>query len=370
VVVRWFRLGTHEGKAVAPSLSIAAKRLRPMGKELAWRTAGAMNLFMARVVRVHEFGDAHVLNLESAEVGRPGPGELRIRHTFVGLNYIDVYFRTGAYKPPGLPFVPGMEGAGIVEDVGEGVDDFVVGDRVAYAGGPLGAYADVRILPAAKALKLPETIADDLAAAMMLKGMTAQYLLRQTFVVKPGDVVLFHAAAGGVGLIACQWAKHLGATVIGTVSTEEKAKLARAHGCDHTIVYSRESFADRVFEITGGKKVSVVYDGVGKDTFEASLDCLRPRGMMVLFGQSSGKVPPFDLSVLAAKGSLFVTRPVLFAYTSARQELQACAADLFSVVNEGAIKIPIGARYELADVANAHRDLEARKTVGATVLSV
>jgi len=329
-----------------------------------------MNLFMSRVVRVHEFGDAQVLKLESAEIAAPGPGELKIRHTFVGLNYIDVYFRTGVYKPPGLPFVPGMEASGTVEAIGEGVEEFAIGDRVAYAGGPLGAYCDVRILPADKALKLPATIADDLAAAMMLKGMTAQYLLRQTFAVKPGDVVLFHAAAGGVGLIACQWAKHLGATVIGTVGSDEKASLARAHGCDHTINYSRENFAERVLQITDGKKVSVVYDGVGKDTFEGSLDCLRPRGMMVLFGQSSGKVPPFDLSTLAAKGSLFVTRPVLFAYTSTRHELQACAADLFDVVGKGVVKIPIGARYELAQVADAHRELEARRTTGATVMSV
>jgi len=329
-----------------------------------------MNLFMSRVVRVHEFGDAQVLKLESAEIAAPGPGELKIRHTFVGLNYIDVYFRTGVYKPPGLPFVPGMEASGTVEAIGEGVEEFAIGDRVAYAGGPLGAYSEVRLLPADKALKLPATIADDLAAAMMLKGMTAQYLLRQTFAVKPGDVVLFHAAAGGVGLIACQWAKHLGATVIGTVGSDEKASLARAHGCDHTINYSRENFAERVLQITDGKKVSVVYDGVGKDTFEGSLDCLRPRGMMVLFGQSSGKVPPFDLSTLAAKGSLFVTRPVLFAYTSTRHELQACAADLFDVVGKGVVKIPIGARYELAQVADAHRELEARRTTGATVMSV
>jgi NADPH:quinone reductase len=325
---------------------------------------------MSRAVRVHEFGDAQVLKLESADIGPIGPGELRIRHTFVGLNYIDVYFRTGVYKPPGLPFVPGMEAAGTVEAVGQGVQGFAIGDRVAYAGGPLGAYSEVRNFPAEKAIKLPATIGDDVAAAMMLKGMTAQYLLRQTFAVKPGDVVLFHAAAGGVGLIACQWAKHLGATVIGTVGSDEKAKLAREHGCDHTIVYSRENFAERVMEITNGKKVSVVYDGVGKDTFDGSLDCLRPRGMMVLFGQSSGKVPPFDLGTLAAKGSLFVTRPVLFAYTSARHELEACAADLFDAVTKSIVKIPIGARYELANVADAHRDLEARRTTGATVMSV
>lgn len=324
---------------------------------------------MSRSVRVHEVGGPEVLRLETVDVPPPGPGELLLRQTFAGLNYIDVYFRTGVYKAPSLPFVAGQEGAGVVEAVGPQVQGFAVGDRVAYAG-PMGAYAQRRLLPADRAIKLPSTIGDDVAAAMMLKGMTAQYLLQQTFAVKPGDVVLFHAAAGGVGLIACQWAKALGATVIGTVGSDAKAELARAHGCDHTIVYSRENFVERVHQITGGQKASVVYDGVGKDTFDGSLDCLRPRGMMVLFGQSSGKVPPFDLGVLAAKGSLFVTRPSLFAYVASRAELQACAGALIEVVAQGAVKIPIGARYALADVAQAHRDLEARKTTGASILSV
>ncbi|MDX2021814.1 MAG: quinone oxidoreductase [Deltaproteobacteria bacterium] len=324
---------------------------------------------MSRSVLVHAVGGPEVLRLETVDVPPPGPGELRLRQTFAGLNYIDVYYRTGVYKAPSLPFVAGQEGAGVVEALGPGVQGFAVGDRVAYAG-PMGAYAQTRVLPADRAVKLPAEIPDDVAAAMMLKGMTAQYLLQQTFAVKPGDVVLFHAAAGGVGLIACQWAKALGATVIGTVGSDAKAALARAHGCDHTIVYGRENFVERVHEITGGKKASVVYDGVGKDTFDGSLDCLRPRGMMVLFGQSSGKVPPFDLGLLAAKGSLFITRPSLFAYTASRAELEACAKSLIDVVARKVVTIPIGARYALADVAQAHRDLEARQTTGASVLAV
>lgn len=324
---------------------------------------------MSRAVRVYEFGGPEVLRVEEVTVPPPAGHEVRVRHTAVGLNFIDVYYRTGQYVPPGLPFVPGLEAAGVVEAVGEGVTGFAVGDRIAYAGGPLGAYADVRLLPAERAIKIPPEIADDTAAAMMLKGMTAQYLLRQTYRVQPGDFVLFHAAAGGVGLIACQWAKHLGATVIGTVGSAVKADVARAHGCDHVIDYTQENFVARVAEVTGGKKVSVVYDGVGRSTFEGSLDCLRPRGMMVLFGQSSGKVPPVDLGVIAAKGSLFVTRPSLFAYTSTRAELEACAGELIEVVRQGAVTIPVGARRALSDVAAAHEALEARLTTGATVLT-
>ena len=325
---------------------------------------------MTRAVEVQECGGPEVLQFANIDVGDPGPDELRIRHTYVGLNYIDVYYRTGVYQAPTLPFVPGLEGAGVVEAMGAGVQGFAVGDRVAYAGGPLGAYAETRLLAADRAIKLPGSIPDDVAAAMMLKGMTAQYLLRQTYAVKAGDVVLFHAAAGGVGLIACQWAKLLGATVIGTVGSEAKGELARAHGCDHTIVYTRENFVERVLALTEGKKVSVVYDGVGLDTFSRSLDCLRPRGLMVLFGQSSGKVPPFDLSALAAKGSLFITRPTLFSYTNSSADLPSCANDLIDVVSSGAVKIAIGARHDLSAVADAHRELEARKTTGATVLKV
>lgn len=323
---------------------------------------------MSQAIRVHEFGGPEVLKWESVPVGQPGPHEALVRHGAVGLNFIDVYYRTGVYKPPGLPFVPGNEAAGVVEAVGSEVRSLKVGDRVAYAGGSLGAYAQHRVIPVERLIKLPEGIDDETAAAMMLKGMTAQYLLRQTYVVKPGDWVLFHAAAGGVGLIACQWAKHLGAHVIGTAGSDEKVELARAHGCDHVINYGREDFVRRVAEITDGKKVAVVYDGVGQSTFEGSLDCLRPRGMLVLFGQSSGKVPPFDLTALGAKGSLYVTRPSLFAYTATRAELEVCANDLIEVVSGGHVRIPIGSRRPLAEAPEAHRDLEGRKTTGATIL--
>ena len=325
---------------------------------------------MSRAILVHRFGGPEVLTAELTDVGAPGPHELLLRHTVVGLNFIDVYYRTGLYKPPQLPFVPGQEAAAVVQEVGAQVQGFAPGDRVAYAGGPLGAYAEHRIFPADRVIKLPPGISDETAAAMMLKGMTAQYLLRQTYAVKPGETILFHAAAGGVGLIACQWAKHLGATVIGTVGSDAKAELARAHGCDHVINYSRENFVERVLEITNGRKVSAVFDGVGRSTFDGSLDCLRPRGMMVLFGQSSGKVPDFDLGVLAAKGSLYVTRPSLFAYTATREDLEACAGDLMRAVAAGHVHVPIGARHALADVQLAHQELEARKTTGATVLIV
>jgi len=303
------------------------------------------------------------------EVGAPGPGEIRVRNTRVGLNYIDIYFRTGLYPAP-TPFVPGFEGAGVVEAVGAGVSDLAVGDRIAYANGPLGAYAEVRLLPADRAVPLPASITDDQAAAMMLQGMTAQYLLRRTYRVQAGDTILVHAAAGGVGLILCQWAKHLGANVIGTVSTDEKAALARANGCDHPIVYTREDFQARVLELTGGRKLPVVYDSVGVDTFMKSLDCLAPLGMMVLFGQASGPVPPLDLGLLAAKGSLFVTRPTLFSYTAQRADLLATAQELFDVVASGAVKISVNQTYALRDAAQAHTDLAARRTTGSTVFTV
>lgn len=325
---------------------------------------------MTRAIRVHETGAPEVLRWEEVDVPAPGPGEARIRQTAVGLNYIDIYYREGVYPPAALPYVPGQEGAGVVEAVGPGVADLRPGDRVAYAGGPLGAYAEARVIPADRLVKVPEGIADDTAAAMMLKGMTAQYLLRQTRPIGIGDVIVFHAAAGGVGQIACQWAKHLGATVIGTVGSDAKVDMARASGCDHVIVYSREDVAKRVAEIMGGKKADVVYDGVGQATFEASLDCVRSRGMLVVFGQASGKVPPFDISRLAAKGSLYLTRPTLFGYTATRAELLACAGELFEVVQSGAVKIPIGRRYPLREAAEAQRALAGRETTGATVLTV
>ncbi|MER2584169.1 MAG: quinone oxidoreductase, partial [Candidatus Competibacter sp.] len=289
-------------------------------------------------------------------------------HAAVGLNYIDVYHRTGLYPLPSLPWTLGMEGAGQVEAVGEGVTEFKVGDRVAYASPPVGAYAEVRLVPADRVVALPDTIDDRTAAAMMLQGMTAQYLLRRTYRVRPGDAILLHAAAGGVGLIASQWARDLGATVIGTVGSDDKAELARAHGCHHVIVYSRENFAERVREITGGQGVAVVYDSVGQATFMGSLDCLRPLGTMVSFGNASGPVPPFEPGILAAKGSLFLTRPSLMHYTAKRADLVASAAELFEVVGNGVVKIEVRQTYPLAETAQAHRDLEARQTTGSTVL--
>jgi len=321
---------------------------------------------MIMAIRIHETGGPEALRWEGVEVGHPGSGEARLRHTGVGLNFIDTYHRAGLY-PLALPAVLGSEGAGVVEEVGPDVTEAKPGDRVAYAG-PIGAYAQARLIRADRLVPLPADISDRAAAAMMLKGMTAQYLLRRTCRVEPGDLVLVHAAAGGVGLIACQWAKHLGATVIGTVSTEEKAALAREHGCDHTIVASREEFVARVREITGGRGVRVVYDSVGKDTFEGSLDCLQPLGMMVSYGNSSGPVPPFSPLVLAAKGSLFLTRPTLMTYTARREDLLATAAELFEVVRSGAVRIEIRQTYPLAEAAQAHRDLEARSTTGSTVL--
>jgi NADPH2:quinone reductase len=321
---------------------------------------------MAMGIRIHETGGPEVLRWEEVEVGRPGTGEARVRQTAAGLNFIDVYQRSGLYTLP-LPAVLGSEAAGVVEEVGEGVSEVRPGDRVAYAG-VAGAYAQARLIRADRLVSLPADISDRAAAAMMLKGMTAQYLLRRTYRIEPGDFVLIHAAAGGVGLIACQWAKHLGATVIGTVSTEEKAQLAREHGCDHPIVTSREEFVTRVKQITGDRGVRVVYDSVGRDTFERSLDCLRPLGMMVSYGNSSGPVAPISPLVLSAKGSLFLTRPTLMTYTARREDLLATAAELFDVVRSGAVRIEIRQTYSLAEAGRAHRDLEARRTTGSTVL--
>lgn len=321
---------------------------------------------MPHAIRFEQIGGPEVLRWEEVTVGEPAPGEARVRHHAVGLNYIDTYHRSGLY-PTALPSGIGLEGAGVVEAVGDGVTELAPGDRVAYAGGPLGAYSEVRTMPADRLVRLPESIAFEQGAAMMLQGLTAQYLLRQTYRVQAGDTILIHAAAGGVGLIVCQWAKSLGATVIGTVGSDEKAALARAHGCDHPIVYTRERFVERVREITQGEGVAVVYDSIGKDTFMDSLDCLRPRGMMVLFGAASGPVPPFDIQTLAQKGSLFLTRPTLFGYAAKRKDLLDMAGELFSVVTSGRVRIEVNQRYALKDAAQAHRDLEARRTTGSTI---
>ena len=323
---------------------------------------------MVKAIRIHRTGGPDAMQWEDVEVGPPGPGEVRIRHEAVGLNFIDVYFRTGLYPAPSLPFSPGMEGAGVVEAVGEGVDSLAVGDRIAYAAPPVGSYAEERLMPAEKVVKVPAGIDSRQAAAMMLQGMTVEYLLRRTYPVQPGEIILFHAAAGGVGLIACQWARHLGATVIGTVGSEEKAELARAHGCDHPIVYTRENFTERVRELTDGAGVPVVYDAVGRDTFAGSLDCLRPRGMLVSFGQSSGRIDPFDVGILSAKGSLYVTRPTLMTYTASRAELERSAQALFDVVAGGAVRITVNRTFPLAGAADAHRALESRQTTGSTIL--
>ena len=322
---------------------------------------------MPFAIRIHQTGGPEVMSWEEVAVGDPAPGEARVRHEAVGLNYIDVYHRTGLYPLP-LPSGLGLEGAGVVEAIGEGVTEVRPGDRVAYAGGPLGADSQARCIPAHRLLKMPDSLDCQTGAAMMLQGLTSAYLLRRTYCVQPGDAVLIHAAAGGVGLIACQWAKALGATVIGTVSSEAKAAQASAHGCDHVIYYAREDVAKRVREITGGEGVAVVYDGVGKDTFIGSLDSLRTRGMMVSFGNASGPVPPFDPILLSQKGSLFITRPTVAHYTAKRDELVALGAELFEVVTSGKVKIEINQTYALSDAANAHRDLEARKTTGSTIL--
>ena len=322
---------------------------------------------MPFAIRMHQAGGPEVMSWEEVEVGDPAPTEARVRHAAVGLNYIDIYHRTGLYPLP-LPSGLGLEAAGVVEAVGSAVTDLRPGDRVAYAGGPVGAYSQVRCLPADRLLKLPDAIDFRTAAAMMLQGLTSAYLLRRTCRVEAGDAVLIHAAAGGVGLIACQWAKALGATVIGTVSNDAKAALASAHGCDHVIHYTREDFARRVREITGGTGVRVVYDGVGKDTFAGSLDSLQTCGMLVSFGNASGPVPPFDPLLLSQKGSLFVTRPTLMHYTAKRADLVALGSELFDVVGAGKVRIEVNQTYPLADVASAHRDLEARKHTGSTVL--
>ena len=321
---------------------------------------------MSKVVRIRQVGGPEVLRWEDVDVGNPEAGQALIRQTAAGLNYIDTYYRTGLYPVASLPVVLGMEGAGVVEAVGQGVREVSVGDRVAYCMA-IGGYAERRLVQARVLVRLPDGISDEQGAAMMLKGCTAQYLLRRTYTVKPGETILIHAAAGGVGLIACQWAKHLGATVIGTVGSPDKAAVAKAHGCDHTINYKTEHFVERVQEITKGAGVPVVYDSVGKDTFTASLDCLRPRGLMVSFGQSSGAIPPFSPGVLATKGSLFLTRPSLVTYTGTREELVATANQLFDVVLKGAVKIEVNQTYPLNQAAQAHRDLEARKTTGSTL---
>jgi NADPH:quinone reductase len=318
-------------------------------------------------IRIHRPGGPEVMAWEEVDLTPPGKGEALVRHTAVGLNFIDVYHRTGLYPLP-LPATLGLEAAGVVEAVGPEVVEVQVGDRIAYANPPIGAYAERRVIPADRLVPLPHEISDVQAAAMMLQGMTAQYLLRRTYRVQAGDTVLIHAAAGGVGLIACQWAKHLGATVIGTVGSKDKAALAHAHGCDHPILYKDEDFVARVRSLTDGEGVAVVYDSVGRDTFMGSLDCLRPMGMMVSFGQSSGKVEPLDTGLLAGKGSLFLTRPSLMTYTARRRDLVASAAELFEVVKQGFVKIEVNQTYPLKDAAQAHRDLEARKTTGSTVL--
>jgi NADPH2:quinone reductase len=324
---------------------------------------------MTHAIRFHQAGGPEVLVWEEVEPGTPGPGEVRIRHTAIGLNFVDIYTRSGLYPVP-LPSGLGSEAAGVVEAVGPGVSDLSVGDRVAYGSAPLGAYSEARLIAADRLIKLPDDIDDKTAAAMMLKGLTVQYLIRQTYRIKAGETILLHAAAGGVGLILSQWAKHLGVTVIGTVGTEEKAALARAHGCAHTILYGREDFVARVQDLTGGAQVPVVYDSVGKDTFMKSLDCLAPCGHMILFGQSSGAVEPLNLGILAQKGSLSVTRPTLNTYGAKRENLVAMAAELFDVVRSGAVTIEVHQTYPLKDAATAHADLAARKTTGSTVLTV
>lgn len=323
---------------------------------------------MPHAIVLSETGGPENLRWQEVTVGEPGPGQVRLRHTAIGLNFIDVYHRTGLYPLPSLPAVIGLEAAGVVEAVGPGVSDLTVGSRVAYASPPAGAYAEVRLMPADRLVALPDGIDEAHAAAMMLKGMTAEYLLCRTYKVKAGDTILVHAASGGVGLIVCQWAKHLGVQVIGTVGSDAKAELARAHGCDHPIVYTREIFVDRVKALTDGAGVAVVYDSVGKDTFMGSLDCLAPMGMMVSFGNASGAVPAFEPGILSAKGSLFLTRPTLMTYTAKRADLVASARALFEVVLKGAVTIEINQRYPLRDAAQAHRDLEARKTTGSTLL--
>lgn len=323
---------------------------------------------MTKAIRIHRYGGPDELKWDEIETPKPGPGQALIRQTAVGLNFIDVYHRTGLYPLPALPASIGMEAAGIVVDIGKDVTEVKIGDRVAYAMGAPGSYSEMRAMNADRLVVLPDGITEQAAAAMMLQGMTAQYLLRSVYRVQPGDTILIHAAAGGVGLIACQWAKYLGATVIGTVGSPEKAELARAHGCDHTILYKSDDFVAKVRDLTDGKGVPVVYDSVGRETFLKSMDALRPRGLMVSFGQSSGAVPPIDPTILAAKGSLYLTRPTLATYTALRTDLLAVAAELFDVVNKGVVRIEIRQTYPLAKAAMAHHDLEERKTTGSTIL--
>jgi NADPH2:quinone reductase len=323
---------------------------------------------MPHAIRVHATGGPEVLQWEEVDVGDPGRGQVRLRQDAAGLNFIDVYQRTGLYQQE-LPFTPGVEGAGIVDAVGPDVTNVRPGDRVAYAG-PIGGYSEVRLIDADRLVKLPAAISSEQAAAAMLQGLTAHMLLRRVYSVKAGDTILIHAAAGGVGLIVCQWAKALGATVIGTVGSDQKAELARAHGCDHPIVYTRQDFVAEVERITGGQKVPVVYDGVGRDTFMKSLDCLSRRGMMVSFGNASGPVEPFSPLLLSQKGSLFLTRPTLYHYIATREELEQAASELFEVVASGKVKIEVKQRFPLSDAAEAHRALEERKTSGSTILTI
>ena len=322
---------------------------------------------MTKIIRMQQVGGPEVMEYVDVDLPAPGAGEALVRHKACGLNFIDVYFRTGLYPQP-LPAGLGMEGAGIVEAVGLGVSHVKPGDRVAYAGRPIGAYAEARVMPVDNLVKLPDSISFETAAAMMLQGLTVQYLFHRTFPLKGGETILFHAAAGGVGLIACQWARAIGVTMIGTVGSDEKGELAKAHGCTHVINYNTENFARRVREITEGKGVPVVYDSIGKDTFIGSLDCLAPLGMMVSFGNASGPVPEFSLNELASRGSLFITRPSLMNYTAKRSDLEQMAAQLFGMIESGKIKVDIRQTYPLREVAQAHRDLEARKTTGSTIL--
>ena len=322
---------------------------------------------MTHAVRIHSNGGPEVLQWEKVEVPEPNAGDVVVRQIAAGLNFIDVYFRTGLYKVPAFPSAIGNEGAGVVEAVGDGVTEVAVGDRVAYCMS-LGSYTQRRLIPAKQLVKIPKGISEQQAAAAMLKGCTVQYLIRQTYPVQKGETVLFHAAAGGCGLIACQWLKHLGVRVIGTVGTAEKAELAKSHGCDHPIVYTEDNFVDRVKELTDGRGVPVVYDSVGKDTFNDSLECLQPRGLMVSFGNASGAVEPFAPALLAAKGSLFLTRPTLATYTATRADLEKTSTDLFGVLSSGAVTVEVNQTYPLENAAQAHRDLEARKTTGSTIL--
>ena len=323
---------------------------------------------MSKAVRIHKTGGPEVLKWEDINVKNPGIGEVKIHHKAIGLNYIDIYGRTGLHPLPSLPHILGMEATGVVEAIGDGVNDIIIGDRVGYVLSPPGSYSEERIVPEQCLIKLPNEISYEAGAAMLLKGMTAQYLLHQTYKIKTGDNILIHAAAGGVGLIACQWAKHLGANVIGTVGNEEKAALAKSHGCDHAIIYTQESFKQRVDEITEGKGVNVVYDSIGRATFFDSLDCLKPLGLMVTFGNSTGHVDPFSPNILASKGSLFITRPTIFTYIAKRSNLMYMATDLFKMVSSGVVKIEINQTYDLRDAAQAHSDLEDRKTTGSTIL--